>query len=112
VQVSMAQAAQQLNVSVDTVRRRLAKGELNGTQDPTPQGYRWLIDLPDTTPADPSIHPSDATAPATLDALLTVIGTLETQLAAQNNQIGELHRLLAQTALNAVPVRPWWKFWG
>ena len=49
----MAQAAQQLNVSIDTVRRRLAKGELKGTQDPTPQGYRWLIDLPDATPRSP-----------------------------------------------------------
>jgi len=107
VQVSMAQAAQQLNVSVDTIRRRLAKGELNGTQDPTPQGYRWLIDLPDATPADPSNHPGDAT----VDALLTVIGTLETQLAAQNNQIGELHRLLAQTALNQARAKPWWRFW-
>ena len=46
------------------------------------------------------------------------IASLESQLLSKDeqlgvaaNQIGELHRLLAQTALNAAPARPWWRFW-
>ncbi len=45
MQVSMYEAAQQLNVSVDTIRRRLSNGELKEILEPTPQGYRWKIDL-------------------------------------------------------------------
>ncbi len=51
----MKQAAERLGVSVDTVRRRMKKGELVGEKEPTPQGYEWRIILP--------VDESDATAP-------------------------------------------------
>ena len=39
-------------------------------------------------------------------------GQAVVELAEKNRQISEpLHRLLAQTALNAAPGRPWWQFW-
>lgn len=44
--LSMKQAAERLGVSVDTIRRRLKKGELVGEKEPTPQGYEWRIILP------------------------------------------------------------------
>jgi len=112
MQVSLSEAAQRLNVSTDTVRRRLLKGELKGTQEPTPQGYRWKIELPDAPTESPRIDPGNASADATLNALLTTMDTLRAQLEAQNNQIGELHRLLAQQALSQAPAQPWWRFWG
>jgi hypothetical protein len=45
--VSMAQAASCLGVSVDTIRRRLHRGELQGKQKPISQGFAWLIEIPD-----------------------------------------------------------------
>ena len=40
-----------------------------------------------------------------------LVEILREELAEKNRQISELHRLLAQTALNAAPGRPWWQFW-
>jgi hypothetical protein len=45
--VSMTQAAGCLGVSVDTIRRRLHRGELQGKQKPISQGFAWLIEIPD-----------------------------------------------------------------
>jgi len=45
--VSMTQAASCLGVSVDTIRRRLHRGELQGKQKPISQGFAWLIEIPD-----------------------------------------------------------------
>ncbi len=114
MQVSMYEAAQQLNISVDTIRRRLSNGELKEILEPTPQGYRWKIDLPEDS--------SNATTDARVDANLTEaalaitemqarIASLEAQLGVKDTQIDQLHRLLATTALNAAPTRPWWKVW-
>jgi len=33
-------------------------------------------------------------------------------LQAKDSQIDQRHHLLAQTALNQAPVKPWWKVWG
>ncbi len=44
--VSIIEAAERLGVSVDTIRRRMKKGELVGEKEPTPQGYEWRIILP------------------------------------------------------------------
>ena len=114
MQVSMYEAAQQLNVSVDTIRRRLSNGELKEILEPTPQGYSWKIDLPEDS--------SNATTDARVDANLTEaalaitemqarIASLEAQLGVKDTQIDQLHRLLATTALNAAPAQPWWKVW-
>ena len=40
-----------------------------------------------------------------------LVEILREELAEKNRQISELHRLLAQTALNAAPGRPWCQFW-
>jgi excisionase family DNA binding protein len=44
--LSIKDAAERLGVSVDTIRRRMKKGELVGEKEPTPQGYEWRIVLP------------------------------------------------------------------
>jgi hypothetical protein len=45
--VTMGEAAHRIGVSVDTVRRRLRRGELQGRHQPTPQGFIWLIEIPE-----------------------------------------------------------------
>ena len=54
-----------------------------------------------------------------LAAMEARIASMETQLAVyaeaavrKDNQIDQLHHLLATTALNPAPARPWWRFWG
>jgi len=44
--VPIAEAARRLGVSADTVRRRLKRGELEGEQHPTAQGFVWLVAMP------------------------------------------------------------------
>jgi hypothetical protein len=41
----LSEAAGILGVSVDTVRRRVKRGELDGEQRPTPQGFVWWVHL-------------------------------------------------------------------
>lgn len=44
---TVSEAAQVFGVSVDTIRRRMKRGELDTRREQTPQGFRWLIHLPD-----------------------------------------------------------------
>ena len=76
---------------LQTVRRRLAKGLIQGTKHEAARGYRWLIDIPD--------HQQDLPPPNGNDgnALLEV---LREKLKEKDRQIGEIHRLLAQTAVS------------
>ena len=43
--LTIAEAAQRLSVSTDTVHRRSRKGELVGHQQPTPLGFTWMIEF-------------------------------------------------------------------
>jgi hypothetical protein len=129
--VSLAEAAQRLGVSVDTIKRRLRKGELKGRQDPRPQGYTWLIEMPDSSAdglACPAGSQADTLASSLADLeaatveivnLREMLAMAQGQLAAQqaelkakNQQITELHVLLQQ-AQKALPApkedrQSWW----
>ena len=45
MELTLAAAAKSLGVSVDTVKRRMRRGELTGRQIPRPQGYTWMVTL-------------------------------------------------------------------
>jgi hypothetical protein len=135
MEVSMAEAAQLLGLSIDTVRRRLHRGELQGRQEPTAQGFRWWVavpdkvdpcsqsdaslgDAPDATSNQTSSDPADT---GDMPALREVIEVLQAQVKAQqeqlavkDQQIEQLHVLLQQ-AQAALPAprdnRLWWRFW-
>jgi hypothetical protein len=101
MEVSMAEAAQMLGLSMDTVRRRLHRGELQGRQEPTAQGFRWWVEVPDQV--DPSSQSGasledvpDATSNQTgndpagfgdIPALREVIEGLQAQVKAQQEQL-------------------------
>jgi hypothetical protein len=38
-------AARVLGISIPTVKRRLQSGALSGVQEPTPSGFRWLVEV-------------------------------------------------------------------
>jgi len=111
--VSIGDAATRLGVSADTIRRRIGKGTLTGHQEPTAQGFRWQVEIPEIDGQETNGHHDDA-----LEHLLL---TLESQVKAQaeelearRREISELHVLLqtAQAALTAPKEnRRWWRFW-
>src|SRR5688500_5676258 len=43
--VPIAEAAQQLGISIDTARRRVKRGELAAERRETPQGFTWWVCL-------------------------------------------------------------------
>jgi excisionase family DNA binding protein len=118
--LTIAEAAQRLGVSTDTIHRRLKKGQLTGHQQTTPQGFTWLIEIPvesrNTENGIPAGAPADAPVSAgELQRLEQIIELLQDQVQAKDQQIKELHVLLQQ-AQAALPAprenhRSWWRFW-
>ncbi len=130
----MADAADLLKVSTQTVKRRLKTGTLSGERRATPQGYIWLVDIPEDDfgiPTEIGDTPSDISSDVSKEVarLEEIVSLLEKeleqrdrQLEMKDNQIDarsreaqELHVLLqqAQAALPAPQEnhRSWWKFW-
>jgi hypothetical protein len=135
--LTMVEAAHQLGVSVDTVKRRIQKGELKGHQQPRPQGFVWLVEMPEETNlpgSNPANTPVDTPVTAgELRRLEEIVQFLKgelngrdvqieswkqeaeahrEQLQAKDRQIEQLHVLLQQ-AQAALPAprdsRPWWQ---
>ena len=132
--VTMAEAARRLDVTVETVKRRLQRGELQGHKQPRPQGFTWLIEMPEETGDQdntPSVTPSDTPlSNAEVHRLEGMVSLLQkelditreelehqrsmyqSELVSKNKQIEQLHILLQQ-AQAALPAprenRPWWQ---
>ena len=119
--VTIQEAAQHLGVSQDTVRRRIRKDELQARQTPTPQGFRWLVELEEDAPAAPTpTHRPDIGGAQVEDGqdlreLVTILYSQlqlrEEELMARRREVQELHVLLQQKALPEAVGRPWWQFW-
>jgi len=102
MQMTISDAAEYLQVSPQTVRRRLHTGVLKGDKVRTPQGFTWLIEMQEIT------EPVDASTGNRGD----LVALLQNQLVEKDRQISELHQLLARTALPPAPAPPaWWQFW-
>jgi len=111
--VSIGDAATRLGVSADTIRRRIGKGALTGHQEPTAQGFRWKVELPDSTHEQETNEHHDDAAEHLLLALQAQVQAQAEELDARRREVQELHVLLqtAQTALTAPRSRPWWRWW-
>ena len=122
--VTMGEAAQRMGVSVDTVRRRLRRGELLGRHQPTPQGFIWLVELPDQTGSQsgagdvcampPAAHsgvpgdllPNEGDVHALrelVEVLRHEIDTRDKQMDSKDRQIEQLHVLLQQAQSGSAP---------
>ena len=106
MELTIAQAATHLKVSQDTVRRRICSNQVTARQVHRPQGHTWLVEVDQDTPPTPPPAQENITEDSN-----NLLELLREQLQEKDRQISELHRLLAQTALNAAPGRPWWAFW-
>jgi len=121
--VEIQEAAKALDLSVDALRKRIARGTIEAAKE---NGH-WYVHIEDngvdnvqTSPDNIQFGPDNVQTGAqdqvdgkelALAAQDARIASLESQLQAKDTQIDQLHRLLATTALNAGPARPWWKFW-
>jgi len=108
--VSIGEAARRLGVSTDTIRRRIGKGELLAHREPTPQGYRWEIEL---GPNDQPLNSHEGNNEALVTALQAQVRAQAEELDARRVEVQQLHILLqtAQTALTAPERRSWWRWW-
>ncbi len=103
----MSHAAAAWGVSADTIRRRLKRGELDGRREQTPQGFRWLVRLPDPVERNDVINETgssqinDITA-HDLEIIQRerdeLIETLRHELAIRNREISRLHDVIASQA--------------
>ena len=110
--MTINETAKHYGVSANTIRRRIQNGLLMGNK----VGNKWLINVASPNGATPNgaspNYPQQEPEPPTLvDQMQARIDSLETQLTTRAGEIDQLHRLLAQTALNAATTRPWWAFW-
>lgn len=101
---TVAEVAAAYGVSVDTIRRRLKRGELEARRETTPQGFRWLLPIP--APGETLPGHEQAITPA-LDSA-AMIETLQRELQGRNEEIARLHALLEvqARALEAAVERP------
>jgi hypothetical protein len=121
--VTVPEAARRLGVTEDTVKRRLRKGELQGERKARPQGYTWMVELPDEESETDSTVTGTVSSPGddTVDhrvsngeirRLEEMVSMLQHQLEVREREVQELHVLLqqAQAALSAPrDSRPWWQ---
>jgi hypothetical protein len=130
----MEEAARRLGVSVATIRRRVHSGELQGFQEPTSQGFKWLVEVPEpTTVGTPSKSNNQTSSEGISDsvsdlgdgmsgssaangevaALKGTIEILREELEARRREVQELHVLLqhSQAALAAPKEdrQSWWR---
>jgi len=117
--VEIQEAAKTLDLSVDALRKRIVRGKIEAAKE---NGH-WYVQILDNVQTSPdniqfgpdNVQTSDQAQVDGKELALAAqdarIASLESQLQAKDAQIDQLHRLLATTALNAAPPRPWWKLW-
>ena len=98
-QVTVQQAAKVLNVSPDTIRRRIRDGKLKADK----VDGRWEVELPPTE----TMQRNYATRQGDyVGALLDRIKSLEAELEARRMEVLQLHALLSRPQL---PGPSWWQ---
>ena len=118
--IAIREAAQLQSVAQDTIRRRIRRGELKAHQEPTPQGFRWLVELEEEVaqaePTQTQGQGIDDAQAGEAKVLRELVTTLRSQvqgqgeeLQARRREVSELHILLQQKALPAPGGRPWWR---
>ena len=106
-EVTISEAADCLGISIDTVRRRISKGELKARKVPSPHGEIYMVEMPDTPaplPSDPPEQQQENPAEVgTIDAMKKTISILQTELDARRREVQELHVLLQQAQKQLPP---------
>jgi len=128
--IKIKQAAEILGVSEKTIRRRIAKGQIQVTKGKTPQGFIYLIDInhSDSNPSEKSSEVnSEDIANNNKSNILDLellkkqfeikdeqIESQKRQIESQINQINDLYRIIPKLQSDIIKIsekHPWWKFW-
>jgi len=115
--ISIKEAAQRLEVAETTVRRRIRNGEVRARQVARPQGFVWMVELPDEVSSESGEAHRDndsAGLRELVDVLKDEVSTLKGELTERGQEMQQLHVLLqqAQAALPAPKEnRRWWRLW-
>jgi len=105
-EVTIAEAAKRLGMSIDSIRRRIAKEELKARKVPSPHGEIYMIELPDEIAAAPAEDKEKEENPVALEAMRKTIAILENELEARRREVQELHVLLQQAQKQLPPGKP------
>jgi hypothetical protein len=93
----LTEVAAAYGVSVDTIRRRLKRGELDARKETTPQGFRWVAALPahaQTVGERAVVAEHEAGA-----AQGELVATLQRELELRNQEIARLHEVVERQAV-------------
>jgi len=104
-EVTIAEAARCLGMSIDSIRRRIAKNELKARKVPSSHGEIYLVELPDDAipaTATPAAEEKEENTVA-IEAMRQTISILETELEARRREVQELHVLLQQAQKQLPP---------
>jgi len=129
--IKIKQAAEILGVSEKTIRRRIAKGQIQATKGKTPQGFIYLIDVNDDIPSESqnSINlknaDNDNNPPQNILDLELLkkqfelkdqqIESQKNQIESQISQINELYKIIPKLESDISKISNksrWWKFWA
>lgn len=105
--MSISEAARALGISPDTVKRRMAAGQLLSKQEQRPQGYRWLVEVPDdAVGVDAGIQEESESGTVDESVVLVLraevarleetVQLLAVELDARRRDVAELHGLLRE----------------
>lgn len=92
----LTEVAAAYGVSVDTIRRRLKRGELDARKETTPQGFRWVAAMPghaQTTGERAVVAEHEASA-----AQSELVATLQRELELRNQEVARLHEVVERQA--------------
>lgn len=114
-EVTIAEAAQRLGMSTDSVRRRISRGELKARKVNSSHGEMYLVEVPDDAPQSYTALQGKEEITQALETLRKAMSIMETELEARRREVQELHVLLQQaqaalpTGKNVTLNAPWWK---
>ena len=106
--VAVRDAAAILGVSVDTVKRRMQRGELERRRETIPQGFRWLVRVdPVISEAvgSPVTNETPSQSLAVPSQSPDVVAALLHELEVRNQEVARLHDIVAALS-HAVEQRP------
>lgn len=93
--VALKDAADHLGVSVDTVKRRMKRGELESRRETIPQGFRWLVRVDPAKTEAPESPRSDEVEHRDIDLPSESPGEVALLRAALEARTAEVASLLA-----------------
>ena len=112
--VDVAEAAEILGVSIYTVKRRAKQGDIPAEQRETPTGFKWYVEVPDTSLRQQSESTEALLAAAgeiaalqqLVDELIADKEKLWEEVEVRRREVSELHILLQRALQQSPPQLP------